>query len=155
MPPRSRPVRPGTPSLVAAEAALALEAQHLLLPGAADRAALGTPPADLDPVAMRRWVLDRAMAGVAQAAPGSVAYVQGLRHVAAAQRDLEAEQERQRPVVRDAAELSAEEWRERVLADTVATTLEDLELYVVEWLARHRFEMLIEQGMPRIVRRAS
>ena len=50
---------------------------------------------------------------------------------------------------------SAEEWRERVLADTVATTLEDLELYVVEWLARHRFEMLIELGMPRIVRRAS
>ena len=155
MPPPSRSSRPGVPTLASAEAALAMEAQHLLLPGTADRAALGTPPADLDPVAMRRWVLDRAMAGVAQAAPGSVAYVQGLRHVAAAQRDLEAEQDRAKPVVRDAADLSAEEWAERNIADAKLATTEDLEHYVVEWLARHRLDMIVEQGMPRIVRRAS
>lgn len=55
----------------------------------------------------------------------------------------------------DAATLSPEQWGQRVLDDAKAATVEDLELYVVEWLDRHRLDMAVEQGTPVIRRRSA
>ena len=97
---------------------------------------------DLSAIERGEWVLAQAERGVSAATPGSVAHVQGLRAVMRAGRDLDE--------LRTAADMTPEEWEQRVRADAQAATDEDLEVYVHEWLTRHGYRLVVEGGQLRL-----
>lgn len=119
------------------------------------------PPADagpdlatLDRAAFLRWQLTSLQAVVRDVDPRYPSHIQAVRasgEIHAALAALAAEGQ-EKP---DAATLTPEQWRQRVLDDAKAATVEDLELYVVEWLDRHRLDMAVEQGTPVIRRRSA
>lgn len=49
-----------------------------------------------------------------------------------------------------AADMTPEEWNQRVRDDAQAATDEDLELYVHEWLTRHGYRLVVEGGQLRL-----
>ncbi len=49
-----------------------------------------------------------------------------------------------------AADMTPEEWQQRVRADAQAATDEDLEVYVHEWLTRHGYRFVVEGGQLRL-----
>ena len=97
------------------------------------------------------WVLERAQHGVETAAPGSVAYVQSLRSVARAGKELE-ELKAAEGEALTAANLTPEQWAEKVAQDAQQATDEDLETYVSEWLNRVGYGLTVTGGELRLVR---
>jgi hypothetical protein len=95
------------------------------------------------------WVLSHAQDGVDSAAPGSVAYVQSLRAVMKAGQELDLLKAAERGTI-TAADMTPEEWNQRVRDDAQAATDEDLELYVHEWLTRHGYRLVVEGGQLRL-----
>ena len=95
------------------------------------------------------WVLAHAQDGVDSAAPGSVAYVQSLRAVMKAGQELDLLKAAERGAI-TAADMTPEEWNQRVRDDAQAATDEDLELYVHEWLTRHGYRLVVEGGQLRL-----
>ena len=97
------------------------------------------------------WVLERAQHGVETAAPGSIAYVQSLRSVAKAGQELD-ELRQAEGAALTAANLTPEEWAEKVAQDALQATDEDLERYVSEWLNRVGYGLTVTGGELRLVR---
>ncbi len=97
------------------------------------------------------WVLERAQYGVETAAPGSVAYVQSLRAVARAGLELE-ELKTAEGDAFDAANLTPDQWAEKVGQDAQQATDQDLETYVSEWLNRVGYGLQVTAGELRLVR---
>ena len=104
---------------------------------------------DLSAIERGEWVLEQAERGVSAATPGSVAHVQGLRAVMRAGRDLDELRAAHRASI-TAADMTPEEWEQRVRADAQAATDEDLEVYVHEWLTRHGYRLVVEGGQLRL-----
>ena len=104
---------------------------------------------DMPAIERGEWVLAQAELGVAASTPGSVAYVQALRAVMRAGRDLDEQRAAYRASI-TAADMTPEEWQQRVRADAQAATDEDLEVYVHEWLTRHGYRFVVEGGQLRL-----
>ena len=49
-------------------------------------------------------------------------------------------------------DVTPEEWRAHIRADAAATSDQDLELYVHEWLERSGLRLMVDQGEPRLMR---
>tara|TARA_S200002703_G_scaffold156052_1_gene160979 strand:+ start:41 stop:403 length:363 start_codon:yes stop_codon:yes gene_type:complete len=105
----------------------------------------------MSPRQRAEWVLERAQYGVETAAPGSVAYVQSLRSVARAGQELEELKTAEGDAL-DAANLSPDQWAEKVAQDAQQATDEDLEAYVSEWLNRVGYGLQVTGGELRLVR---
>ncbi|RME29388.1 MAG: hypothetical protein D6798_00150 [Deltaproteobacteria bacterium] len=102
--------------------------------------------ADLTVVEQLTWTLARLRAAVAVGTPGSVAYVKALKDIRDTHRELqEAKQAAAAAGEKDPAELTPEEWRAEVEADAAEATDEDLEIYVREWLSRHKYSLVVNE----------
>lgn len=100
-----------------------------------------------------RWQLTGLQAVIRGVDPRYPSHIQALRASGEIHAAI-AEELNKGQVKADAATLTPEQWRQRVLDDAKASTVEDLEVYVVEWLSRNRCELSVDNGTP-VIRRLS
>lgn len=66
--------------------------------------------------------------------------------------ELETAQEADRAGKKSAKDMTPEQWEDYIRRDAQATDSNDLEFYVHEWLQRGRMRLVVEDGVPKIVR---
>lgn len=94
-----------------------------------------------------------ATAGVEDAEPGSVAYVQSMRELRNAHAALCDIADKEHQPKRDASTMTAEEWLAEVRRDAEAATDAELEVYMAVWLDRNGVVLVTEGDDARLVRR--